>query len=339
VSALEPLILYSERAGAKGEIPYELRRLLIEWADLEADLRSLYYINIRAEQLPRGRFVEGSSVHVVTTGTALGIANSGQVGIRLWEYASGAICFNLRPEWAEFGVKIFTPDENYPEMYPDMRPGRVSAARLAEALLPGGTPESASEWIALLVTDREGLLHVVRLRTQDFRPLCDAWQWTCNVNIHLDEPALAAELAENVLRQVWNSVGLSLQRGVQAETQSKLDVLLPSLLAAIAQVDGQVREIRGRVNAQKAMAEDLSGEEAALDATSAASRRVVDELADTLSQLQKDGSAIANALNAIPNILNSLTLVAQDISARIKMLSEIKSPSKGSGGRRASVRK
>src|SRR6185295_2325733 len=323
VATLEPLFLYGERPFAKGEIPFELRRLLVEWADLEADLRSLYYINLRAEQLPKGRFLEKSSVHVLTTGAALGITESGHVGVRLWEYTPGALCFNLRPEWADFGVRVFTPDHNYPEIYPDMRPGRVGATRLAEALLPGGTPDAGSKWIALLFPDGEGQLHVVRLRIADFMPLCDAWQWNCRLNVQPEEPALAAGLATNTLLQVWSSVGLSFQASLQAEAQRRLDALLPPVLADITRLDGEVHAIQLRLKSQHKLVQDLRGEEASLNATVATSRRTAAEVADALQRLRDDAASVATALEAIPGLLKSMALLSKEIEARRQRLSEI----------------
>jgi hypothetical protein len=334
VAALEPLFLYGERPGARGEIPYELRRLLVEWADLETDLRSLYYIHLKAEQLPRGAFLEKSSVHVVTTGAALGNRESGQVGVRLWEYTPGELCFNLRPEWADYGVRVFTPDRTCPEIYPDMRPGRVGATRLAEALLPG-TPDASAHWIALLFPDGEGQLHVVRLRIADFKPLCDAWQWNCRLNVQLDEPALAVELEEATLPQVWSSIGLSFQASVQAEAQGTLDALLPPVLADIKRLDGEVRTIQQRLEGQHKLVKDLRGTEADLNKTVAASRRTAAEVAEALRRVREDTASAAAALKAIPDLLKSIVLLQGEIDALAKRLSAIRTslPAPPGGGR------
>src|SRR5207249_3260065 len=81
----EPLFLIAETPDLYGEVPDELRRLLLEWADQAEDLRSLYYMKLEPATLPEGLFLRGSPIHVLTTGAALGMKESGAVGVRLWE--------------------------------------------------------------------------------------------------------------------------------------------------------------------------------------------------------------------------------------------------------------
>ena len=314
----EPLFLYGERPGARGEIPYDLRRLLVEWADQQEDLGSLYYVNLRAEQLPADRFLAGSAVHVVTTGTALGKADPGGVGLRLWEYAADALRLNLCPEWAEHQVKIFTPDPYHPEIYPDMRPGRVGARRLAEALLPGGTPDAAADWIALLIPDHAGSLHLIQLRIADFTPLCDAWQWNCRVSLELDQPALAAELSERTLAQTWESVRLAFQSSIEAEAQMRLDVLVSQIRHEISRLAQQVGQVQARIGGQRTQLAKLSQKETALDAVVADCRKTSSEIADALQALSQEVTPAASALGILQRLAESGKRIQENINKRHK---------------------
>lgn len=193
-----PLFAYRQRDE---DVPGELRRLVVEWAD-QKQLRELRYARIRGDSLP-DRFSGGADFHLLTTPTAL-TGRPEQDGRDLWlrEYApADGLRFDLQPNWVNHDLRLFLPDdpdrrmELYPEieggMFGELRPGEMAAERLGRALCPTGEP---TDHLFLLLpgTDASPAATAVRVPTAAFRPLVESFPWRCGVVVP-DRPAEAVE--------------------------------------------------------------------------------------------------------------------------------------------------
>jgi hypothetical protein len=294
LAATEPLLLFPEQLP--GKIPYELRRLLVEWADLDEDLQSIYYASLNSAQLPG--FQPGSRVHAVTTGRALD-RDSNQVGVRLREYASESRPFELRPEWASFGLKLFCPAENHPELYPDMRPGRIGAMRLAEALLPSGSPDPMKDWIVVLMQPPDGPLHAMQLRNADFQPVCDAWQWNCRVNLEVDAVRAGQTWARETIPAAVDSFRNSLQGAVRSEATRLLDPLLNQVRSEIQRLSGEVARIQGELADEQAFLKRLSAETPVLRRAAQGCRDAANRAVGLARSLQAGGQTLQDSLEKL----------------------------------------
>lgn len=181
-----PLFAYRDR----GEVPVELRRLVVEWADQKA-LRELQYARIRADSLP-ARIAAGCDFHVLLTPTGV-TGRPEQDGRDLWlrEYApTDGYRFDLHPSWVSHDLRLFLPDEAdrrmdlYPEidggLFAELRPGGMAAERLGHALCPTGQP---ADHLFLLFpgTATEPAVTAVRVPKAAFRPLVASFPWRCGV--------------------------------------------------------------------------------------------------------------------------------------------------------------
>lgn len=261
----EPLFLIAETPDLRGEVPTELRRLLIEWADQTEDLRSLYYTKIESTGLPEGLFLRGCPIHVLTTATALGVRESGSIGVRLWEYAPpppASRSMDLVPEWSRFGLRLFVPHLRRPEIYPHLRVGEVAAAKLAGAILPSEDP-NPRHWLVLLLPGQSGRLEVLRLPTKSFTPLLDAHQWRCRLAPEVHEPTVAAAVHGRVEEELFRSLERSLSEAVLEQAMRRLNPIeseSASLSEEVGEAQTAVAALAGLV-AEASSQLDLAGSE------------------------------------------------------------------------------
>lgn len=193
-----PLFAYRQRGD---DVPAELRRLVVEWAD-QKQLRDVMYARIRGDSLPE-RFSGGADFHLLTTPTAL-TGRPEQDGRDLWlrEYApSDGLRFDLQPTWVHHDLRLFLPDdpdrrmELYPEidggLFGELRPGEMAAERLGVALCGKDEP---TDFLFLLLpgTEANPAATAVRVPKAAFRPLVESFPWRCGVVVP-DKPAEAVE--------------------------------------------------------------------------------------------------------------------------------------------------
>lgn len=217
----EPLYLYT---AAKGEIPYQLRRILLEWCGQREDLGSLRYMKLDPASLPEGFLWSGPppacEVHVLTTAAVKGESQRADTGLRLSRYRPGEGLrndFEWMQAWSAW-LNLFVPCGRTLELYPDLRPGELAARKLAEALLPPPDQHDPKAWCIILFPGHNGQVRAMRLPRDGFRPLVDSFDWRCN----LDLGQLDVRLSDSTLDRVREQFAESVQRafGDPAEKQA-----------------------------------------------------------------------------------------------------------------------
>lgn len=245
-SFTEPLFIFT---GDEHELPYELKLLLLEWSDQEAGLRALRYQRIAWHEAlqkilpqPRGK---APVVHVLTTASALGEINAlPGLGLELHEYAPGSgRRFDLLPEWAHYGLRLFIPREEQGILYPHIQPHKATAEKLSQALLP----VPGKDWLAILVPSRQERVQALQIKASSppFRPLFDAFQW--DLDLPLESPVqlqpsegLGKKLSEQVLATVINAF----ETEVMKQATIRRDSFVAQLKDHIAKIRREIEDVQ-----------------------------------------------------------------------------------------------
>lgn len=247
----EPLFLFYTQ---EDEIPFELRRLLIEWSDQGEELRQLCYA--RFDDLPHGE-----NVHALTTKRALGQSNTPSLGARLHDYRpqEGAY-YDLMPEWADYDLLLFVPHNQQLTLYPPLKPDTASANRLAEAISPNAARQ---EWLALFQCSGKKM-DATRLRRANFRPLLDALQWKLELDIALPVSAYVEQSRQQIIEHIAFSTQRDLASSVEREADKRLSSWendlkkeLDALSAEIARRSKEVERLTQRSDNHVKLADEI----------------------------------------------------------------------------------
>ncbi len=268
----EPLFLY---IAPRGEVPEQLRRLLIECCD-QRELRSLRYLRTELRYL-QGKGDQGANgggepeedLHLLTTDTALTSPDRDGKNFWLKEYQPGQRCvFRLLPEWQQQGLRLFVPDDQRRlDLYPDIGPGPVAAQRLAAGLLPPGG--AGRDHCVLLVPREGGQLTAYSFRIQDFRPLIENSGWKCQVEMAprpgpaitgvslaaqqnlLDSTTAAYRAAvQGTANTLWRQETARLEADLAAR-QTKLKDLATQIEKSAQQVKGEIENREAQLQQQR----------------------------------------------------------------------------------------
>jgi hypothetical protein len=224
--APEPLFLFYEEPGT---VPFQLRRLLVEWVDQEKGLADLRYQKLSPTSLPPDLMPAGEPVeiHLLTTARALGADRPGLLGHRLRDYRPGqGRAFDLLPDWAGQDLRLFLPQGRHLALYPEIRATPLAAAKLARALLPSaaGTGDGRADWCALLLPAAEGQrLQAIPLRRDGFLPLTRAFEWDCALDVSFNPEEQALRLAGALAERLFATAGQDLQEAVNGALSARLE--------------------------------------------------------------------------------------------------------------------
>ncbi len=280
----EPLYLYP---GLKGQLPFALQRLLIEWSDQPESLRALRYVRLRldrdAESSVLARVIGSPEVHVLTTDAALGDAPAGGAGLALREYRphGALVCFDLLPIWAAWGLHLFVPSGRFLRLYPRFHPTQLAAQKLAHALqVPlSATNDGASgpqnqAGVLLFQSDMEGHLTACRFPLSAMRPLTESFEWNCAVDVVPHVADVAEHHASAAGAAVLNAVGRSLVQNVQQHGRERLRLRRKGLSdrlkiqsrqaehrdKAIGQLENLSKQFNGQLSSIQQLLDDLDGQ-------------------------------------------------------------------------------
>ncbi len=246
----EPLYLYlgepPRDPGEPAMLPTPLQRLSMEWTDQPRDLGHLRYLQLAPGSLPEHMVGTQRTVHVLTTGAALGEPGeepgADMVGLRLRDYrpeGGGLRQFHLLPEWARFGLRIFVPAGQGLRIYPEIPVCSLAADKLAAVLLPAEEPER-DKWCILLSRLREGQTQVCRIRGP-FRKLVEAARWNCHLEVALPED-WSQKVEQYTSGRVDELFVESMERAFQQATSRKVEERLEHLRQEVArQMENQHR--------------------------------------------------------------------------------------------------
>jgi hypothetical protein len=304
----EPLFFYS---APPGEIPFELRRILLEWSDQAQDLRALCYQKLDTSSLPEGIFPKGHEVHALTTPNAIGgssptwLSPASELSLRLREYAPSSpnSSFDLVPGWDQFGLKLFVPHGQRPALYPMLEPSRVAAEKLAKAF---GMPRDGGAAVLIQPVDKP--LRTFRLSLAGFRPLLESFEWDCAFDFSVDAAAAAVPMAAEIRERVMRSVEQDVTLQVRAEAHLRLGAITKTLLARLDTL-AQETEDRKQVVAKQ--------QEAAAE-----HQRLLDELNAFMSRISAGGVHLWGAVDEMEAHINWATAKLQEIKKRWKRIRE-----------------
>jgi hypothetical protein len=226
------LFFYSEHESV---VPNELRRLLIEWSNQPGDLESLAYGRLDVTQLPLGLDQPYEALHVVTPMAAIGRPTpSGAppdptLNARLLSYAGLPLMLGAQPrfqaleEWHDKGLRLFVPQDFAFELYPRLVPSTAAADKLAHALFNRPISRTEREHvIMLLVGSGSDTLTACSIETTAFKPLAEAIDWACSVNIDPLPAITIAEIKQHAKQAFVNGLTHSMDVGFMAEEKNAL---------------------------------------------------------------------------------------------------------------------
>jgi len=327
----EPLFLY---AGKKSNIPFELRRLLIEWSDQEQALRSLQYQKIDWQSLPQGIMPTNTDdVHVLTTETALkkGVLNS--VGLQLRDYtpAGGArfTRFDLLTEWMDFGLRIFIPQDRQLELYPALKPSPVAADKLKRALLPPDA--NKQDWIVVLIPADNGQLQVCQLPAK-FKPLIEEFNWQCNLDIPISSPSILRPLAQKARGQFITSIEKLFTTNVKGQIKTRLKKAKGKLVARLELVSHVLTKREENVSSCEKELSEIDNQFVEIYKVLNRLDSELNDLVTNLSNISQDTAQIQDKLENLKSIANQIDEKVNKISAlnaearrlRLQRLSTVK---------------
>jgi len=316
----EPLFLYE--ASGLG-VPFRIRQLIMEWTDQPEDLAAVQYAKLEGGSLPDAFHATKGPVHVLSTGAALGRASGGSdgrppdlrptgAGPRLREYqpnAGGVCAFDLLPEWVPFGLRLFVPSGRYLTLYPDMRPGSVAAAKLAQALLPG--EREPGRWCVLLAPIPGNKVSACCVPLEAFTPLCDAFEWNCSVDAPISSAMAAKLLADQAAEHFVTALIDSLSNAVDARACPAIEAWRKEIGELI---DRRLEEIKKLDEGVSGVAEAQRAAREAVVQSLEQLRREVTAALERLRGLQSDaerGMVAASAMRQIAEPLRgTCTMVA-----------------------------
>lgn len=313
----EPLFLIPETEETRGEVPHDIRRLLIEWADQREDLRSLYYLKIDSGALQRGLFPTGSDVHVLTTAAALGVAGSNvSAGLRLWDYQpldGISRAFDLMPQWAEVGLRLFVPHRLHVSLYPGLMPSEVAAEKLGAALI--GSGRLRSEWLVAIFEDPAGRMQVLRLPIREFVSLFDAYQWTCRLEVAVDDVRSAESIRQRLVSTILDSVGHSFLNAVQRELTLRMDRDAGQYAMDLAALDAERQRRHAKISEFQKL---ISG-----------TRETAAQIAGALTELEKAAAGLNQELQAVTREAGVDAQLVEELRRLVESCGKLKSDIEG----------
>jgi hypothetical protein len=343
--AYDPLFLYHANPG---EIPEELRRLLLECCDRE-ELRSLRYQRIDAASFPPGAVPRGQALHVLTTASVL--AGGSREGQSLWlrEYApyEGQV-YQLRQDWANFGLRLFLPDDGRRlELYPDLKPGREAAWKLGQGLLPptakqslargwGGRqrPHRCSDSCILLVPTGTSTLCACRLRVDLFQPLISAFNWECSVEVATPDPRTVQGESARARARLQEALKRDLTSSVQQAIDQQLPARQEELIKDLERIAGELNERLGQRTEIQAHLDQLGTQLNAIRDLLNGLRSARDKLAALLGQVSRDVKQCRTDFDATQKLAEDLDRLRKSIShltLPVPRKNKRKTPDRGGG--------
>lgn len=298
ISVPEPLLLFY--SADVTEVPKRLRELLIEWTNQPGDLDALRCARFRARDLPPALDQGYAVVHAITTARALDrhASQDRTLASRLRTYAPfhAQPHFDHAPEWAEFGLRLFTPHGRIFQLHPRLRPGDAATAKLANALFGRRvSAQDCGQSLVLLVPGDRDRPIACHLPAAAFRPLAHVFEWDCAIDVEIS-------------RFAPESVRIDARAGL-------IEGLAASLHGAIRAEEEQALAPR-RAELQQKLADDgrvLEGYDAIVQANAAASARLREirqrlhsHLISLETTLQAVEASLADAGKGLPNAANDI---------------------------------
>jgi hypothetical protein len=325
-TAPEPLFLYAQMEAERGRIPAEIQRLLLEWADQPEDLGAISYAFLPGEALPEGLFIEGTSLHIVASATALGHSGSFAAGARLLDYApQGLNSWNLSldQDWADHRLRLFAPATGHIWLYPNLRPSSSTAERLALAIHPN-VDGNRQEWLYLLLPGFHGQLHFLLLPIAAFKPLSETFQWVIDLEAGITLPSVSKALRGRTLNAVCEAVDANLTGAVQQEATARLDKATGRLKNEVAALDARLKDRATRV-------QNASTVSAGLDQKLNESQQSLDdalnlstELVSTLEKLLEGFQTSGVHMESLHGLITRHSDLRQRIRQQIEAVTEIR---------------
>lgn len=255
--AYEPMFVYYD-FNRNEQAPYELQRLLIEWADQEGDLSQVYYRRVEAQSLDPEN--DGGVAHIITSAAALGLADqagpgASTLGLRLGAYRplgqGRHSSFSLLHSWTRFGLRLFVPHAQFRwqlKIYPEPPLSEVSAGKLADALEIPNTERG--QWCGIMLPRKDGHIHCSRFRIQPagddgdgFRPLLDVFQWNCALDVSVSR-AQPLRHGDDASELMLSGINRRLDEAVETQMQPWL-----------AELDQQIGQVRQEFELRRAQAD------------------------------------------------------------------------------------
>lgn len=186
----EPLYIYSSRPG---EIPQELKRLLLDCGDDPIAFRELRYLRLRRAPLPEWNGIGEGDLHFVTPARVFEPQQREQLsldeadwpapsvgGLRLLQHPpleGRWFRHRLLGEWAQYGLALFVPEDRPFEIHPPLMATTDHAKKLEREILPEHWRLGDAIYV-LIPGDVAGApLCCVALPRSEFQPLGEALRW------------------------------------------------------------------------------------------------------------------------------------------------------------------